>query len=233
MRGNTNSAQHKKTTTQHTPIVLIFSPFNRAEVEQTKARIDNETGVSTGFYSTSQPYYVYEIQPIFVIDAQTETGSIHQTFQPTLLLNSTHTTEGDIIKIQDLTQTSSGALTQLVNGVNQDIVNQRYASYILIVTSLFGLTYSLIVMFKQHNTAPASTKPGTNKLLEPYKHLIIEATENIDNITSTIKVASISELAKAAETLSKPMLHIKNEAGDNLYVIEGNTKYQYTLDVVG
>lgn len=220
-------ASTQKTSTTHMPIVLVLPSFVKAEVEQTKARIDNETGVTSGFYSSSQPYFVYEIKPTFLIEAQTSTGDIHQTFQPTILVNSTHTGEGDVIKIEGLTQAGSGALTQVLNGVNQDVVNQRYASYVLMATAVVGLIYSITVMTKTQKSA--SSTPSTQKLLEPYKHLIIEAQENTASTTSTVNVTSIPELVKAAETLCKPILHIKNDNEEVLCIIEGTTKYQYTI----
>jgi hypothetical protein len=221
------SATPKSTTTQ-TTIQLALPTFVKAEIEQTKARIDNETGVTSGFYSQSQPYYILEIQPTFTVDAQTENGAIHQTFRPVIAVNSTHTSEGDVIIIADLTQTGMGALTLQETQTNQDVINQRYASYILIATSLVGLGYSTLSLHKQQQHATPKTITNS-KLLEPYKHLIIEATENVDATTSTIKVSSIAELAKAAETLNKPILHIKNSTQDVLCIIEGTTKYQYTI----
>lgn len=217
-----------KVTTQQATIQIALSSFDKQEIEQTKARIDNETGVSTGFYSNTQSYYALEILPTFQVNAQTNTTVIHQTFQPALVINSTHTTEGDIIKIENLTQTSTGTLTQQVTSTNQNIINQRYASYIFIITSIAGLSYSTTKMVKQQKHAPLDDS-SNEKLLEPYKDLIIEATENVDNTTSTIKMASIAELAKAAETLNKPILHIKNESEETLCIIEGTTKYQYTI----
>jgi hypothetical protein len=59
--------------------------------------------------------------------------------------------------------------------------------------------------------------------------MIIEASENTDTTTSTITVTDITELVKAAETLSRPIIHIKKEGQESLCVIEGNTKYQYTI----
>jgi hypothetical protein len=215
-------------TTTHTTIQIPLPPFVKAEIEQTKARIDNETGVSTGFYSQSQPYYILEIKPTFTVDAQTSSGAIHQTFRPVIAVNSTHTSEGDVIIIEGLTQTGMGALTTMEKATNQDVINQRYASYFLIATSLVGLGYSTLSLHKEQQHATPKTITNS-KLLEPYKHLIIEATENVDNITSTIKVSSIAELAKAAETLNKPILRIKNSTEDVLCIIEGTTKYQYNL----
>jgi hypothetical protein len=218
-----------KTTVQQTTIQLTLPTFNKQEIEQTKARIDNETGVSTGFYSNSQPYYVVEITPTFYISAQIGSKSISQVFQPTISVNSTHNAEGDVIKIEDLTQTSTGALTQQETVTNQDIINQQYASLVLIAVSLVGLGYSGTTLLKQRETTPKTT--STQKMLEPYKHLIIEATENTDNTINTIKVASIAELAKAAETLNKPIFHIKNPSEETLCIIEGTTKYQHTISV--
>lgn len=220
------SATPKTTLTQST-IQITLPTFNKAEIEQTKARIDNETGVSTGFYSTSQPYYVLEIQPFFTVDAQTEKGPIRQTFRPIIAINSTHTSLGDVIIVDDLTQTAAGALTTQETTISQEVINQRYASYILTAASLAGLGYSIFSLHKQVQAAPKTKSTG--KLLEPYKHLIIEAAENVDNTLSTIKVSSIQELAKAAETLNKPILHVKNGSEDVLYIIEGTTKYQYTI----
>ncbi len=216
------------TTTDSTTIEVSIPSFIRQEIEQTKSQIDTETGVSSGnYFSSSQPYYVLEITPTIQIEAKTTTGAIHQIFQPTLIVNATHTAQGDIIQIEPLTQTSRGSLTQEQTVANQDVINQQYASYVLVAGSLVGLGYMALTFKKQKLVTPAT--PSSEKLLQPYRHLIVEATENTDTATTTIKVTNIAELAKAAETLVRPILHVKNQTEDNLYVIEGNTKYQFTL----
>jgi hypothetical protein len=212
------------TTTDQTTIQITLPTFNKGQIEQTKARIDNETG-TTNFYSSTEPQYVLEITPAFTITAATEAGTINEDFQPTLTINSTRSTEGNILIINDLTQTTTGTLTQQQTITNPEITNQRYASYSLLAISAIGLTYSAFTLKKRQPTqAPNPTK----KLTEQYRDLIVEATQNT-NAATTINVINLAELAKTAEILARPIFHHATENEDTFYIIENNTKYQYKV----
>jgi hypothetical protein len=214
--------QTPTTTTNQKQIQITLPTISKAELDIIKAQIDAEAG------STTSQYYSVDITPTFTITANTQEGTIHQTFQPTLIISFKRTAEeGDIITIEDLQQTETGTLTGDQAIWRQDLLNQRYASYILIAVSIAGFTFSLVYYKKQPPTPP---KPKIEKLIQTHKDLIVETTENTDPRVlqhTTITVTTLKELAKTAEILAKPILHTTKNQTHIFYVIDNNTKYQY------
>ncbi|MDH5460142.1 MAG: DUF5305 family protein, partial [Candidatus Bathyarchaeota archaeon] len=133
--------------------------------------------------------------------------------------------QGDIITIEGLHQTKSGEITENQTRTRYDILFQRNASYILITISTAGLCFSTYFYIK---TKPETKKKPLDKLIAPYKDLIIEAQEppKTPPEATTINVETIQELAKTAEILAKPIvLTRKPEA--TLTIIDQNTIYQH------
>lgn len=214
-------AQTQKATVNQKQIQLTLPTISKAQLDAIKAQIDSEAG------STTSQYYSVDVTPTFTVTANTEAGTIHQTFQPTLTISFERTAEGDIITIEDLQQTETKNLTENQTVWRQDILNQRYASYILIVTSIAGLVFSTFQYKKQHPTLP---KPKIEKLIRTHKDLIVEISENTDPEelqSKVITVTTLQELVKTAEILAKPIMHTTKNQAHSFYVIDNNTKYQY------
>lgn len=208
-----------QTSTNQTQIQITLSPISKTELDPMKTKIDSETGTSTS------AYYSLEITPTFKIAADTQAGPIQQTFTPTLTISFKRTEEGDIITIDNLEQTEMGALTENQTTTRWDILDQRYASYILITISITGLFFSTYFYRK---TKPTTEKPQIEKLQAQYKDLIIETKETTEPPqTTTINVKTLKELAKTAEILAKPILHATKNGQHIFYIIDNNTKYQY------
>ena len=209
-----------QTTTNQTQIQITIPPINRTELETIKKQIEqNETG-------TTSTAYALEITPTFTVNANTTAGPVQQAFTPILTINSKRTDQGDIITIENLQQTKTDAITENQTTIRQDIINQRYASYILTTISLPGLFFSTYLYKK---LKPTTEKPKIEKLLAPYKDLIIETTEPPKTTpeTITINVTTIQDLAKTAEILARPILHKIEAEEHTFYVIDNNTKYRH------
>jgi hypothetical protein len=166
-----------------------------------------------------------EITPTFTVNATTTAGPISQTFQPTLTIDFQRTDQGDTIKIGNLQQADPGALTESETVTRQDILNQRYASYILITLSVAGVFFSAYFYRK---TKPSAEKPPLEKIIAPYKDLIIEAQEppKTTHETTIINVTTIKELARTAEILARPMI-LTRKPQPTLTIIDQNTLYQH------
>jgi flagellar basal body-associated protein FliL len=216
----------KQPPTDQTQIQITIPPANKNTLQTIKSKIESETGASS-------PTYALEITPTFTINANTTAGPIHQIFTPQLTIDFKHTGEGDIITIDNLHQTESGAITENQTITNYDILNQHYASYILTTISIIGLCYSTYLYKK---TKPTTKKTPLDKLITTYKEIIIETTEEPPpkpDVT-TIKMATMEDLAKISEALMKPILYVqktptppKKETTHTFYIIDNNTKYQY------
>jgi len=206
------------TTTDQKLIRITIPPVNKAELETIKRQIETDTG-------TSSTTYTLEITPTFTIEANTTAGPIQQTFTPTLTLNFQRTNQGDIITIEELLQTQSGAITENQTITRQDVINQRYTSYILIATSITGLGFSTYFHTK---TKPKIEEIPLEKLIAPYKDLIIEAQKapKTPPEATTINITTIQELARTAEILAKPII-LTREPTPTLTIIDQNTIYQH------
>jgi hypothetical protein len=212
-------ARIPQTTTNQTQIQLAVLPFNKTELEATKKQIETETG-------TSSNTYAFEMAPTFIVNANTSAGSIHQTFTPTLTIDLERTDEGYVITIDSLQQTKANAITEDQTIIHSETINQRYASYVFLAISTAGLGFS-IYFFKKGR--PTTRKSPLEKLIAPYKDLIIEAKESpkIPQETTIIDIESMEELAKTSEILARPMIHTKNGKEHTFYIIDSNTRYQY------
>jgi len=205
-------------TTNQTRIQIEVPPVNKTELETTKKAIETDTG-------TSSTTYTLEITPTFTVNATTTAGPILQTFTPTLTIDFQRTDQGDTIKIGDLQQADSSALTESETVTRQDILNQRYASYILITLSVAGAFFSAYFYRK---IKPPTEKPPLEKIIAPYKDLIIEAQEPPKTTpeTTIINVITIKELARTAEILARPMI-LTRKPQPTLTIIDQNTLYQH------
>ena len=207
------------TTTNQTLIRITIPRIIKGELDPIITKLAAETGVSTS------TYYSLEITPTFTITANTTAGQIYQTFTPTLTIGFTHTDQGDITTISDLYQTNTGAITEDRTITREDIINQRYESYILITLSIAGLFFSSYFYIK---TKPKTEQIPLDKLVAQYKDLIIEAKEPPKTTpeTTIINVETIKELAKTAEILAKPII-LTRKPQPTLTIIDQNTIYQH------
>ena len=210
-----------QTTTNQTTIQITIPQVIKSELDSIATKLASETGTST------PSSYALEITPTFTINANTTAGQISQIFTPTVTVDFTRTDQGDVITIGDLYQTKTGEITDDQIITRQDILYQRYASYILITTSIAGLFFS--TYFYQKTKPKTETQPTLEKLIAPYKDLIIEAKEppKTPPETTTINVQTIQELAKTAEILAKPII-LTRKPQPTLTIIDQNTIYQHT-----
>jgi hypothetical protein len=208
------------TTTNQTLIQITIPIIIKTQLDPIIQRLASETGTS------APAYYSLDITPTFTINGNTTVGQISQTFTPTLTVDFTRTDQGDITTITDLYQTKTGTITETETTTLQDIIAQRYASYILISVSVAGLFFSSY--FHQQIKPKTETKPPLEKIIAPYKDLIIEAAEPPKTTpeTTIINVQTIKELAKTAEILARPII-LTRTPQPTLTIIDQNTQYQH------
>lgn len=205
--------------TNQTQIKLELPPFNRTELEATKTQIEEETGTISGNYS-------FQIVPIFTANANTSAGSIHQTFSPILTIEVGRTSQGNTITVENLHQQQTDAITQDKVVTHDEVVYERYATYAFSAFSIVGLAFSAFRYTKVHALIKGS---DTDKLIVPYKDLVIEAKEipEFSEDTLIIEVKNLEELAKAAEILARPIFYIHNDAEHTFYVFDADMTYIY------
>jgi hypothetical protein len=177
---------------------------------------------------TPPQYYTIEITTEFTINANTAVSPIYQTFTPTITITFQRSDQGEITTISDLYQTKTETITENQTITHQDIINRLYASYSLTTIAIAGLAFSTYFHTK---TKPKTKETPLEKLIAPYKDLIIEAAEppKTPQETTIIKVETIKELAKTAEILAKPII-LTRKPQPTLTIIDQNTTYQHIIE---
>ena len=206
------------TTTSQTIIQITIPPIIKTQLDPIISKLAQETGTS------ASAYYSLDITPTFTINANTTVGQISQTFTPTLTIEYARTDQGDITTIGSLYQSRTGTITEEETITHEDAIYPRYASYMLITISVAGLFFS---GYFHQKTKPKTEKPTLDKLISPYKDLIIEATEPPKTTpeTTIINVETIKELAKTAEILARPII-LTRKPQPTLTIVDQNTIYQ-------
>jgi len=210
------------TKTNHIPITIELNPINKTELDAIKNRLDSETGVTS-------TQYTLQIYPTFIIEANTTEGTINQIFNPTLTVEFEKTEKGQVILIENLNQAKSGSLTRTETIILQEVINQRYASYILSAASITGLAISTYLYAR--NRPPPTLENKLEKILSSHKDLIVETVQqNLPRESKIISVNSMDDIRKISEILAKPILLIK-EPKPTLIVIDQNIVYKYKISL--
>jgi len=210
------------TKTNHTPITIELNPIDKTELDAIKNRLDSETGVTSA-------QYALQIYPTFIIEANTTEGTINQIFNPTLTVEFEKTEQGQVILIENLNHAKSGSLTRTETIILQEVINQRYASYILSAASVTGLAMSTYLYARRR--PPPTLESKLEKILSPYKDLVVETVQqNLPRESKIINVNSIDDIRKISEILAKPILLIK-EPEPTLIVIDQNIIYECKISL--
>jgi len=210
------------TKTNHIPITIELNPINKTELDIIKNRLDSEAGVTS-------TQYILQIYPTFIIEANTTEGTINQMFNPTLTVEFEKTERGQVILIENLNQAKSGSLTRTETIILQEVINQRYASYILSAASITGLAISTYLYARNKPLPTPESK--LEKMLSPHKDLVVETVQqNLPRESKIINVNSMDDIRKISEILAKPILLIK-EPKPTLIVIDQNIVYEYKISL--
>jgi hypothetical protein len=166
--------------------------------------------------------------PTFTIDANTSAGPIFQTFTPTLTVDVGQTDQGNTIKIDNLQQNQTGAITESTMVTHDEVTYERYASYIFLVACVSGLGFSIYRYSKDHASMVGF---DIEKLTAPYRDLLIEAKEipEFSDETPIVLVKDLEELAKVAEILARPIFYEHNDAEHTFFVFDSDMTYTYKI----
>jgi hypothetical protein len=194
---------------------------NRTKIYEYVKRIDEEVGIRSTSYNIN-------VKPLIHCNAIVAATQIDETFTPTLTIS--FITSGDIgnyISIEEIFQTKDGKITETSKIYLEWVEKQRKIAYASAAFTSILLAGSAILYIQRRPEAPP--KKTIEKVIAPYKELITETTERPPETENTIKINTIEDLAKTAEILAKPILHTQEDQDHIFYVIDGNTKYLYTV----
>jgi len=195
--------------------------INIAEVKGLVSVIDEDTGTSSSTFNLN-------VKPQIHTVSETDAGTINEPLNPTLTITfQSGTSQGDIIIIENLDHTKTGGITKTETIYQQWVTNQRYASYAILLPALTGLAYITWAFIR---TKPTKPEKPLEKIIASYEEIIAEAKEpSYEGRKATVTMKTLEDLVKVAYSLDKPILHSKKESIHTFYVVDGSTKYEYTL----
>jgi low affinity Fe/Cu permease len=206
---------------------LNFSlQINCTKVKQFVEAIDKEI-----YGTTRSTAYNINIKPEIHLTANITAQKIDETFTPELTVAfKTEAEKGSYIAIENLNQTKQDAITKTEQITLPQTQNQKAASYIATATTAAALTISafLYMRYKPPTPPTKTSEKIIKKLTAPYNELIAKTTQKPPETKITIETESLEDLAKIAEILARPILHTTETEEHTFYIIDNNTKYQYT-----
>jgi hypothetical protein len=220
-----NSTEQKASTT-------LF--VNITEIEEIIKAVDEQIGTSTAQYSLKFKPIIDIIAEITLTEADTRT--IHESFAHKLTIESRKGTP-NYISVENLEQTRQDTIDQTQITPLIWVTNQRNAScaFSAIASSALAITGAIYIK-TEPASQPEHKEKTLKKILKEHKELIAETKEEppLKQDTTTIKMATMEDLAKISETLMKPILYTKKtpkppktENSHIFYIIDNNTKYQF------
>jgi hypothetical protein len=214
-----NSTERKASTT-------LF--LDTIQIDELVKSIDEQIGIgkSSEYNLIIKPEIHLETN--ITLDAA-DVRTISESFAPSLTIEFGKGTPSHIA-MEDLGQTKSDTITDTHHIVYPGVMNWRIASFMATGITIPLLTVTIWFYLK---AKPLPSAKPIEKIMSPHKELIAETTERPPETTQAISLASLEDLAKISEALIKPILHTKEittkgQTTHTFYIIENDTKYQYT-----
>ena len=226
----TLTASERQELFQLTDALNFTLQVETTKIKKLAEKIDSETGTRSTTYNVN-------VKPNIHIKAETSEGVIDETFTPTLTMAfKTDPTVGNYITIETLQQTKEGKIQETKATYLPYVLILQYASYIFLAASISATALTTVRYLKLRPGFPPKAERPIEKIIEPYKDIIAETAEEplFKPDMTTIRVATMEDLARISEALAKPILRTSKlpippnkETTHIFYIIDNNTKYQY------
>jgi len=208
--------------------------INITEIEELIKAVDEQIGTSTKQYSLTVKPNININAEITVAEADVRT--IHESFAHDLKIEFIKGTPS-YISTESLESTRQETIDQTHITPLPRVTDQRNASYIFCAATASALAITSVIYIKTKPTiSPKTKEKPLKKILKEHKELIAETKEEppLKPDMTTIKMATMEDLAKISEALMKPILYIqktpkspKKETTHTFYIIHDKIKYQY------
>lgn len=203
---------------------LVLDP---SWVEERVKVISSETGVSARNYDVRVRTSVRTV-------AQTGRGRVDETFSPQLTLHFVRDpSKGEYLTAEGLEEKKEGVLTHSEILWRGEIGTLRRISYLLLGFALVGTLLTGWAYF-------SIEKPKkVEELVEPLRELVVELSEEpkVPEGGTTVRVGRMEDLAKIAEGLVKPILHVRLPSPDGeehlFLVMDGSVRYEHRVKALG
>lgn len=183
--------------------------------------IDEETGIRTASFNLN-------IKPVFNTRATTPAGVIDETFSPELTVSVIEGGDlGNYLETGELVQIIPGERTETTTVEIEGIAQQRNWANLSALITGSCLVLTLYRAYMDRPKQPPSKR--MEKLMSQYTELITETTHKPPETAVTINIATLEDLAKAAEILARPIMHTRQDGEHTFYVIDDDKKYQIII----
>jgi Family of unknown function (DUF5305) len=204
-------------------------PLDIASYTQLMQSINSETKVSPQSYSLTVTANIHTT-------GETQFGPIDEIFSPTM----SGTITGNVLSWnQHLTDNNAGAISQtsIVGNPNKYFglsVSTTKTTFVILTCFLAFILFSLMALYFVHRgPAPSDFDREVKKIQKRYGARMAESTgDSFIEFQESMPMNSIEDLIKIADEMGKPVVHQSGgTSGDiqSYYVIDGNTRYRYSL----
>jgi len=209
-----------------------ISTIYPSSIQQFVTNIEKETGILT-----TQPNLNINVE--IHIQANTSVGTINESFTTTSTIEFRSTaTGGEIITISGLENTRSDKITKITKIHHEWVGNQRIISYIISLVAFFSLTITTWVFIHTRPSKPPKPEKLLEDIIEPYREIIVEATQEPSKKEPHLKPATIvtvktlEDLVKIADILDKPILHTHKPPETHIFrIFDDAAQYEFTTTI--
>jgi len=207
--------------------ITVNFPIDVASYTQLVKSIITETGVNADSYNLTITANIHTT-------GDTAFGPINETFSPTM---SGTIKNNVLVWDKELTTSKTGAISQTNNVGTKSFGLSIPAAEIFfgILSFIFLLCLLGMIMLysKNRGMGPSSFEREIEKIRKKYGTRIAESISNSEiEGEMPVSMNSMEDLIKISDELGKPIVHQSGGSlGDveSYYVIDGNTKYEYSF----
>ncbi len=201
-------------------------PINVSSVKRLVDTIAQETGMAALEYNVTTTVHME-------IEANTPDGPINESFAPKLsmVFPSIYSTV-DAITIEGTQNSRNGDIKTTESIYRPEVERQRNISYALSAVAFPGVLVIAWAYVRGKPAKPVKPKELFEDFIEPFKHVISESIQEprFQEHLTRVHMKTLTDLAKVADTLSKPIVHTRKPPETHLlYVIDETTLYEYTI----
>lgn len=195
--------------------------INHTRIQEIVDQINKETGVRSSSYNL-------RILPSVSVRATTQYGTVEDTFQQELVVAFIlGGDKGSYISLEELQKTKSDEITREREVLVEEVEDIRRESILFVTLSSVVLGFTAYMYVRERPEAPPRRE--IRRIIDPYRDLITETSETPPETGKTINMNSMEDLAKTAEILARPIIHVEMEGQHVFYIIDSETKYQFKI----
>jgi len=172
------------------------------------------------------PAYTIRIVPVTRTRAEIAGHTVDETFAHELAVTfARNDATGRHVRIQDLTRTQQGSITNTETQTIETVREMRGYSLLSSTTSAGALLIASIHHLR--NRKGGEKKPSLRSILKDHGDLIVRSGSPV-RAPRTVDLESMDDLARLSELLSKPAIHTREAGAHAFTVLDRDTAYRYT-----